>query len=131
MSAQHKADRALQLKPKVGTVDAGAKIKDKARWENFAKRIQHSPAVRRRLMEKQQGRCPVCLAGVEPGETVHHVSYVHQCQFIETQSHAAPTAKRPERVVKAPPCEGCASMDRCLSYLALVHEDCHILIHIQ
>lgn len=121
--------RAQRLVPKVKAAEAEALAADVGLWVNFAKRIQHNPAMRQHLLSKQQGRCPVCHAGLETRITIHHVSYINSCVVSEAIEFPSPTPKRPERSVKAPPCAGCPQISRCASYLALVHDRCHVEIH--
>lgn len=118
-----------RLLPKVGPEEAGKLLGDTEHWRNFARRIQRNPAVIDALRIKQQHRCPVCQCGLDGGLTVHHVSYINRCRTETTIELVHTTQNRADRRVMAPPCEGCPEMNRCLSFLALVHNACHVRIH--
>lgn len=117
------------LVPKVGPKDAEALLGASEQWLNFGRRIQHHPSVEAYLRKKQNHRCPVCDCGLEGSLTIHHVSYINRCSVEQTISIATPTPKRPGKSVLAPPCEGCPHLSRCSSFLALVHDGCHVKIH--
>lgn len=119
----------LKLVPKVGPLDAGSLFSNSARWFNFGRRIQHHPAIELILRNKQNGLCPVCLLGLEGNLTIHHVSYMNTCLYENTVKIPKPTKGRPQRTVDAPPCDTCERVDKCTSFLALVHSRCHITIH--
>jgi len=119
------------LAPKLGPDQAAEKLGKDAYWANFARFIQHHPAVKDFLIRKQGGRCPVCTRGVGVSDTIHHVSYLGRCQYTHQVEFLAPTAKRPNKTLSAPPCEGCPNLARCAALLALVHDRCHHLIHQQ
>lgn len=120
---------AKLLVPKFGPDEAAELLGDSEHWRNFARRIQHHPYVFRYLKEKQSGRCPVCNLGLEGGMTIHHVSYLNRCLHESVCEISTPTPKRPNKKVKAPPCEGCEKLPKCAALLALVHNGCHIKIH--
>jgi hypothetical protein len=117
------------LAPKLGPDQAGEKMGRDQFWINFARKIQHHPVVKLRLMANQAGRCPVCSRGVGLTDTVHHVSYLRRCIHTHEVEFSSPTPKRPNKTVMAPPCEGCPQLDQCARLLALVHDKCHHLIH--
>jgi hypothetical protein len=122
-------DRLAKLVPKVGPDDAGKLLGESGEWRNFARRIQRHPAILQELKARQAHRCPVCNCGLEGALTIHHVSYINRCVTTDTIELTHATATRSERTVKAPPCAGCPSMARCLGFLALVHNACHVKIH--
>lgn len=117
------------LAPKLGPDEAGDKLGKDARWMNFARRIQHHPAVKLFLLTKQSSKCPVCACGLGNQDTVHHVSYLARCLYDTQVEVMATTGRRAARLVKAPPCEGCPNLERCAGLLALVHDRCHHKIH--
>lgn len=125
----NRLDRLAKLVPKVGPEDAGKLLGESGEWRNFARRIQRHPAILGALKIRQTHRCPVCNCGLEGALTIHHVSYINRCVTTDTIELTHATAMRSERTVKAPPCAECPSMVRCLGFLALVHNACHVKIH--
>lgn len=118
-----------KLVPVLGPNEASALLGDSEHWRNFGRRIQHHPQMGKHLQVKQGHRCPVCGCGLEGGLTIHHVSYINRCRTNEVVTIPSPTAKRPNKTIQAPPCEGCDQLERCSSFLALVHDGCHVKIH--
>lgn len=118
-----------KLVPVLGPNEASALLGDTELWRNFGRRIQHHPAMADYLRVKQGHRCPVCECGLEGNLTIHHVSYINRCKTESAINLPTPTPKRPNKTVMAPPCEGCDQMSRCATFLALVHDGCHVKIH--
>lgn len=118
-----------KLVPVLGPNEAAALLGESEHWRNFARRIQHHPFVFNHLRGVQGHRCPVCGCGLEGNLTIHHVSYINRCRTEDVVIIACPTPKRPNKTIQAPPCEGCDQLARCSSFLALVHDGCHVKIH--
>lgn len=122
-------EKVFKLIPKVGPNEAQSLLGKSGRWLNFARRVQHNPDMKAHLHAVQRGACPVCDLGLEGNLTIHHVSYMNRCLHDEPVLIPTPTSGRPHRTAKAPPCNGCPKMDKCASYLSLVHSRCHVVIH--
>lgn len=118
-----------KLIPVLGPVEASALLGDTEHWRNFGRRIQHHPAMLELLRVKQDHRCPVCGCGLEGNLTIHHVSYINRCTTDQVVEIRSPTPKRPNKTVQTPPCMGCDQQVKCSSFLALVHDGCHVKIH--
>lgn len=117
------------LAPTISSDQARVKMGDSPQWINFARRIQHHPSIKKRLISIQKGKCAVCDMPVNMADVVHHVSYLARCHTDRGISIPNPSEKRPERINLAPPCDGCFRQEKCLRLLALVHNRCHLLIH--
>lgn len=107
------------------------------RWQNFARRAQKNPHMKRECLKRQNGRCALCHREVSMDNCVlHHLDYDRVCVGGEDICIKAlhPTEKRPNRTRTYPDCEHChretpSEFAECLSRLVMVHNGCHQRIH--
>lgn len=124
---------------KMDKTEARTKYQSSDEWRNFASRAQKNPFMKAFLISyAQNGTCPYCgkrftkddLKNVQG----HHKDYDHVCVTMETIRLSHPTSKRPNREVKCPDCQKCASVTadkfiECAKRIEFLHAGCHMQKH--
>lgn len=119
--------------PKMNSITAKEKhIHCEINWKLFAQKMQRNPFMRNYKIGKTD-RCARCGERLKNFQ-LHHIDYDHFCQFNEAIRMPNQTAKRPNRTILVPDCEGCKInspevFEECAKRVVPVHPFCNKLIN--